>query len=186
MDINRAKEIVSALAEGVDPTTGEILPEDSVYNKGDVVRALYAVLSVCNQKETVKENGSAIDQMERDIESRCMKLLLHQQPVAKDLRLISAALKIITDMERIGDQAEDIAEIVAFLNGHNMDGMKLLTEMAGETTRMVTSSVDAFVKKDVELAKSVIVQDDIVDDYFSKVKHGIISLIVITTTLATA
>ena len=127
--------------------------------------------------ETVKENGSAIDQMERDIESRCMKLLLHQQPVAKDLRLISAALKIITDMERIGDQAEDIAEIVAFLNGHNMDGMKLITEMAGETTRMVTSSVDAFVKKDVELARNVIARDDIVDTYFSKVKRGIITWI---------
>ena len=127
--------------------------------------------------ETVKENGSAIDQMERDIESRCMKLLLHQQPVAKDLRLISAALKIITDMERIGDQAEDIAEIVAFLNGHNMDGMKLITEMAGETTRMVTSSVDAFVKKDVELARNVIARDDIVDTYFSKVKGGIITWI---------
>ena len=127
--------------------------------------------------ETVKENGSAIDQMERDIESRCMKLLLHQQPVAKDLRLISAALKIITDMERIGDQAEDIAEIVAFLNGHNMDGMKLITEMAGETTRMVTSSVDAFVKKDVALARNVIAMDDIVDTYFSKVKRGIITWI---------
>ena len=127
--------------------------------------------------ETVKENGSVIDQMERDIESRCMKLLLHQQPVAKDLRLISAALKIITDMERIGDQAEDIAEIVAFLNGHNMDGMKLITEMAGETTRMVTSSVDAFVKKDVELARNVIARDDIVDTYFSKVKQGIITWI---------
>ena len=127
--------------------------------------------------ETVKENGSAIDQMERDIESRCMKLLLHQQPVAKDLRLISAALKIITDMERIGDQAEDIAEIVAFLNGHNMDGMKLITEMAGETTRMVTSSVDAFVKKDVELARNVIARDDIVDTYFSKVKQDIITWI---------
>lgn len=127
--------------------------------------------------ETVKENGSAIDQMERDIESRCMKLLLHQQPVAKDLRLISAALKMITDMERIGDQAEDIAEIVAFLNGHNMDGMKLITEMVGETTRMVTSSVDAFVKKDVELARNVIARDDIVDTYFSKVKQGIITWI---------
>lgn len=130
-----------------------------------------------NLAETVKENGSAIDQMERDIESRCMKLLLHQQPVAKDLRLISAALKIITDMERIGDQAEDIAEIVAFLNGHNMDGMKLITEMAVETTRMVTSSVDAFVKKDVELARNVIARDDIVDTYFSKVKRGIITWI---------
>ena len=125
----------------------------------------------------VKTNSSAIDQMERDIEGRCMKLLLHQQPVARDLRLISAALKMITDMERIGDQAEDIAEIVTFLNGHAMEGMELIEEMARETIEMVTASVDAFVKKDVELAQKVIDQDDIVDDYFSRVKCGIISLI---------
>ena len=125
----------------------------------------------------VKANSGAIDQMERDIEGRCMKLLLHQQPVARDLRLISAALKMITDMERIGDQAEDIAEIVTFLNGRTMEGMELIEEMARETIEMVTASVDAFVKKDVELAKKVIDQDDVVDDYFSRVKCGIISLI---------
>ena len=125
----------------------------------------------------VLAEGSAIDQMEREIESRCMKLLLHQQPVARDLRLISAALKMITDMERIGDQAEDIAEIVTFLNGHTMEGMEIIEEMAQETIEMVTFSVDAFVKKDVALAKTVIARDDVVDDYFSKVKHGIISLI---------
>ena len=125
----------------------------------------------------VKTNSSAIDQMERDIEGRCMKLLLHQQPVARDLRLISAALKMITDMERIGDQAEVIAEIVTFLNGHTMEGMELIDEMARETIEMVTVSVDAFVKKDIELAKKVIEQDDIVDDYFSRVKCGIITLI---------
>ena len=125
----------------------------------------------------VKTNSSAIDQMERDIESRCMKLLLHQQPVARDLRLISAALKMITDMERIGDQAEDIAEIVTFLNGHTMEGMELIEEMARKTIEMVTASVDAFVKKDVAMAEKVIAQDDVVDNYFSRVKCGIISLI---------
>ena len=127
--------------------------------------------------EKVKGSGGAIDQMERDIEGRCMKLLLHQQPVARDLRLISAALKMITDMERIGDQAEDIAEIVTFLEGHTMEDMELIEEMARETIEMVTESVDAFVKKDVALAQKVIDQDDIVDDYFSKVKRGIITLI---------
>ena len=127
--------------------------------------------------DRVKANSSAIDQMERDIEGRCMKLLLHQQPVARDLRLISAALKMITDMERIGDQAEDIAEIVTFLNGHTMEGMELIEEMARETIKMVTASVDAFVKKDVVLAQKVISQDDIVDDYFSRVKYDIITLI---------
>ena len=125
----------------------------------------------------VIESSNAIDQMERDIESRCMKLLLHQQPVARDLRQISAALKMITDMERIGDQAEDIAEIVLYLKGHTLEGMELIGEMAKETIAMVTASVDAFVKKDVELAEKVITQDDLVDDYFSRIKHGIISLI---------
>ena len=125
----------------------------------------------------VRANGPAIDQMERDIEVRCMKLLLHQQPVARDLRLISAALKMITDMERIGDQAEDIAQIVTFLNGHTMEGMEMIEDMARATIEMVTESVDAFVKKDAELAKNVIAQDDIVDDYFSRVKCDILRMI---------
>ena len=118
-----------------------------------------------------------IDQKERDIESLCLKLLLQQQPVARDLRQISAALKMITDMERIGDQAEDIAEIVSFLNGRTMADVDLIAEMARETIKMVTSSVDAFVRKDLKLAKEVIDQDDIVDDFFSRIKCGIISLI---------
>lgn len=126
----------------------------------------------------VKAGSSAIDQMERDIENRCMKLLLHQQPVARDLRLISAALKMITDMERIGDQAEDIAEIVTFLAGHTMEDLELIEEMARETIEMVTESVDAFVKKDVALAQSVINRDDIVDAYFMKAKSSIISFII--------
>ena len=144
-----------------------------------------AIASACKALTTgdtelanmVRENGSAIDQMERDIESRCMKLLLHQQPVARDLRLISAALKMITDMERIGDQAEDIAEIVLSLQGHTMEGVELIEEMEREAIGMVTASVDAFVRKDVALAEKVLVQDDIVDDYFSRMKHGIIELI---------
>ena len=125
----------------------------------------------------VRANGAAIDQMERDIEGRCMKLLLHQQPVARDLRLISAALKMITDMERIGDQAEDIAEIITFLNGRTMNGIEHIEDMARETIKMVTESVDAFVKKDVALAEQVIAHDDVVDTLFSEVKCAIIKLI---------
>ena len=127
--------------------------------------------------ENVKKTGGLIDQMERDIESRCMKLLLHQQPVARDLRAISAALKMITDMERIGDQAEDIAAMVLYTADHNMEDFDIIEEMAKETVKMVTDSVDAFVKKDVELAQDVIKRDDIVDNYFSKVKYDIIKLI---------
>ena len=121
--------------------------------------------------------GSAIDQMERDIESRCMKLLLHQQPVARDLRQISAALKMITDMERIGDQAEDIAEIITALNGHTMEGAERIEDMARETIKMVTESVDAFVKKDVILAEKVIAHDDVVDMLFREMKNTIIRLV---------
>ena len=145
----------------------------------EAIASAAKALSTGDMKLAAKvcENSSAIDQMERDIEGRCMKLLLHQQPVARDLRQISAALKMITDMELIGDQAEDIAEIVTFLNGRTMEGVELIEEMARATIEMVMSSVDAFVKKDVELAEKVIAQDDVVDDYFSKVKYGIISMI---------
>lgn len=125
----------------------------------------------------IKEDALGIDQMERDIERRCMRLLLHQQPVARDLRQISAALKMITDMERIGDMAEDIAEIVMFLNGQTMKGIEIVLDMAHETSKMVTASVDAFVKKDTVLAEAVLAQDDIVDNYFSKIKQKIIGLI---------
>ena len=113
-----------------------------------------------------------IDQMERDIESMCLKLLLQQQPVARDLRQISAALKMITDMERIGDQAGDIAEIITFLKGRSCEN--LLRDMAASTIKMVTESVDAYVKHDTMLAEKVIAEDDIVDGWFDRVKHTLI------------
>lgn len=125
----------------------------------------------------VKENGSAIDRMERDIESRFVSLLLRQQPVAQDLRLISAALKMITDMERIGDQAEDIAEIVTFLKGSSISNLDMIREMADEAIQMVRSSKAAFSTKDVELARAVIAKDDAVDAYFSQIRRKIVSLI---------
>ena len=118
-----------------------------------------------------------IDQKERTIESLCLKLLLQQQPVARDLRQISAALKMITDMERIGDQAEDIAEIVTFLNGRSAENDEILREMARSTIKMVTESVDAYVKHDIMLAVKVIADDDTVDDYFDRVKTELIDAI---------
>ena len=127
--------------------------------------------------EKVIPISSDIDQKERDIEARCMKLLLQQQPVAKDLRQISAALKMITDMERIGDQAEDIAEIITYLEGRTAEETVHIRDMAAETISMVTDSVDAYVKKDTELAKSVIVHDDKVDEYFDKIKGSLIKMI---------
>ena len=118
-----------------------------------------------------------IDRKERDIENLCLRLLLHQQPVAGDLRQISAALKMITDMERIGDQAEDIAEIVVFLAGRGAESSELLRAMARSAIKMVTESVDAYVGRDVALAGQVIREDDVVDDYFARVKSALIGRI---------
>ena len=118
-----------------------------------------------------------IDRKERTIESLCLKLLLQQQPVARDLRQISAALKMITDMERIGDQAEDIAEIVTFLDGHTAENDDLLREMAKAVIKMVTESVDAYVRRDTALAEKVIADDDTVDMYFDEIKHRLIGSI---------
>ena len=125
----------------------------------------------------VKTNSSAIDQMERDIESRCMKLLLHQQPVARDLRLISAALKMITDMERIGDQAEDIAEIITHLNCRVERESVQIREMAEATMQMVREAVDAYVRQDLELAHTVMQHDDVVDNYFMQIRTSLIDII---------
>ena len=118
-----------------------------------------------------------VDQKERQIEALCLKLLLQQQPVARDLRQISAALKMITDMERIGDQAEDIAEIIMFLNGRSDENDGLLREMAAAASKMVTESVDAYVKHDIMLAEKVVRDDDVVDGYFDRVKRALIEKI---------
>ena len=115
-----------------------------------------------------------IDRKERDIENLCLRLLLHQQPVAGDLRRISAALKMITDMERIGDQADDIAEIVLYLADVPAESHVLLQKMAEAAIGMVSDSVDAYVRQDVELAEQVIAHDDTVDDYFEQVKQALI------------
>lgn len=127
--------------------------------------------------DKVFETDSEIDQAERDIERLCMKLLLQQQPVATDLRVISSALKMITDMERVGDQASDIAEISRIIieGGHGIN--EDMKKMAREAVKMVTESVDSFVRKDLELARKVIAYDDVVDNLFSKMKKDVIDII---------
>ena len=118
-----------------------------------------------------------IDHKEREIESLCMKLLLQQQPVARDLRTISSALKMISDLERIGDQAADIAELTRYIR--MPEGVKRMhiAEMAQAVIGMVTDSVDSFVKRDLDLARSVYTSDDKVDALFEKVKQELIELI---------
>lgn len=124
------------------------------------------------------EADSDIDHQEKRIEGLCLKLLLQQQPVAKDLRTVSSALKMITDMERIGDHAADISEItISMAQGEKEVDFDLIRQMAKETTVMLVGSVDAFVNKDLEQAYKVIAQDDTVDDLFVQVKHKLIDLV---------
>ncbi len=129
------------------------------------------------QAEKVSAIDDEIDQMERDIETFCLKLLLQQQPVARDLRQISAALKMITDMERIGDQAADIAEIIPFLEGRSNGESEDIKKMALAVIRMVSESVEAYVKQDEKLATEVLALDDVVDNYFDKIKKSLIKMI---------
>lgn len=125
----------------------------------------------------VNGNEEETDHMEHDIEALCMKLLLHQQPVAKDLRCVSSALKMISDMERIGDQSQDIAEIAGFVHSTELAGKVHISDMANEAISMVTMSVDSFVRKDVKLAKAAIEADDKVDARFLEVKRELIELV---------
>lgn len=128
-------------------------------------------------KKNIQPVAQEIDQKERDIEALCLKLILHQQPVARDLRVISAALKIITDMERIGDQAEDIAEIITYLGGRTGDTHTQIQKMARAAIGMVVDSVDAYVRKDLALAEKAIQEDDVVDNYFTTIKKDLIAWI---------
>ena len=127
--------------------------------------------------DEAKSIEKEIDKKERDIESLCLKLLLQQQPVARDLRQISSALKMITDMERIGDQAADIAEILHFTDLSSCSGAVHIAEMARATAKMVTESVEAYVRRDIATVQKVIAHDDVVDDLFSKVKSGVIDML---------
>ena len=126
----------------------------------------------------VNELEVEIDEMEKTIESHCLKLLLQQQPVASDLRIISTALKMITDMERIGDNAEDIAEIARYMvNEKFIKDLVHIPQMAEATISMVKRSIDAFVNKDKKLAEEVCADDDIVDNLFRIVKKELIEKI---------
>lgn len=128
--------------------------------------------------KTVIEGDEQVDRQERIIENLCLKLLLQQQPVAKDLRLISSALKMITDMERIGDQAADISELTIMLSeAKYIKKLEHIQQMAKETMVMLVESIDAFVNKDMLKAQSVIDADDKVDELFAEVKKELIKLI---------
>ena len=159
-ELNRELTIMGAACEEIIAMASESL---TMYN-AELARKVSIV-------------GAQIDEGYRTVESICLKLLLRQQPVATDLRVISAAMKMITDMERIGDQAEDIVDLVPRLERRADEKYPKIREMAKAAQQMVTEAVDAYVKQDLELAYAVMKHDDIVDDYFDRVKKGIIGIL---------
>lgn len=133
-----------------------------------------------NDKNIIKNISmleSDIDQKERDIEGLCMRLILQQQPVASDLRVVSAAMKMISDMERIGDQAEDIAEIIKYIQIDPLKKSTNINEMGKAAAKMVTNSIDSFIKRDLTLAGKVIASDDVIDNLFIEIKKDLIEYI---------
>ena len=128
-------------------------------------------------EEKTAQVGASIDESERTIETICLKLLLRQQPVARDLRQISAAMKMITDMERIGDQAEDIVDLVPKMKQGAGENYSQIRQMAKAAQYMVTEAVNAYVRQDLEFAKVVMDYDDVVDNYFNQIKNDILGFI---------
>lgn len=147
--------------------------------EGGIQKAIEALLKQDEAlAQSVMEADALVDQKQKEIESICFKLLMQQQPVASDLRVISAALKMVTDMERIGDHAADISEMTLHLAHEpyikNLDHIR---QMATETTWMLLQSIEAYVEKDTKKASGVISHDDIVDDLFAETKKELIELI---------
>ena len=128
--------------------------------------------------DKAREQEELINTSERKIQNHCIRLLLHQAPVAHDLREVSSALKMITDLERIGDQAIDIAEVSQYIKSrNNVINVTHIDEMANQASKMVTLAIDAFVKKDFDLAKKVGQSDDVIDELFDKVKKETVEII---------
>lgn len=137
-----------------------------VFTEGDV-----------SLRKEVYEKDDEIDRLEREIETMCLRLILHQQPVAGDLRKISAALKMISDIERIGDQASDIVEIAEYVAKNRTENEETIKQMAQSACAMVSDSVKAFADGDLDLARQVMASDDEVDRYFHDVRSDLIELI---------
>ncbi len=127
--------------------------------------------------EEIMSNDDAIDAKEREIEQQCVKLILQQQPVSSDLRFITSALKMVTDMERIGDHASDIASLITQLPNTDFYKIDLISEMATEIQKMLRNSIDSYVARDYSKAKSVIDNDDIVDNLYHELKRELIEKI---------
>ena len=144
-----------------------------------IEKAIYSSVSILESQSVfslIEARGleDKINRQEKEIENLCVQIILKQQPVAKDLLAVSAALKMITDMERIGDNAYDIASIAEKLNDRKGIHMHSVIEMAHATAKMVTDSIDAYVKQDVEAAKAIIRRDDVIDGLFHTVKDELV------------
>jgi len=147
--------------------------------KERISRAIRALIEqdVDEAKKIMAADGD-VDDMEKEIERSCLRVILQQQPVARDLRFVSAILKIITDLERIGDHASDISEFTVYLAGKPfIKKLEHIPQMAELTMIMLTESIEAFVTRDLALAKKVIADDDAVDDLFVLIKNELINLI---------
>ncbi|CCQ98268.1 Phosphate transport system protein PhoU homolog [[Clostridium] ultunense Esp] len=160
------------------------LLNDELIEMGNLIEsAIKAAITALKEQNVdlarrIVDNDKEIDDMERAIEQRCLRLLLQQQPVAGDLRLISAALKMITDMERIGDQAADISEIsIRLANETYLKELVHIPQMAEGAIKMVKNSIDSFVRRDIELVKEVILYDDTVDQLFDIIKNELVDLV---------
>ena len=147
--------------------------------QGSIQKAIGALLKQDTElAQKVISNDKEIDRQKKNIESKCFTLLMQQQPVASDLRMISAALRMVTDMERIGDHASDISELTIMLaNEPYIKRLEHISKMASETTYMLITAMEAFIDKDIEKAKKVIIHDDIVDELFAETKRELIELI---------
>lgn len=162
------------------------LLRDNLLQMGNLCEELIAhvteVIGHGNEDELQKiyNKGALVDELERDIERLCVRILLHQHPVAKDLYQVSAALKMITDMERIGDQVEDIASILPQLKNRSNEVYDLIGKMAQASRLIVTESIDAYIQQDIDLAEKVVKHDDIIDAYFDTIKSSITAQMIAT------
>lgn len=157
---------------------------DELVEMGNLIEASIETTVTAMREQDVElakrvvEGDKEVNDLEKAIESRCLRLLLQQQPVASDLRMISSTLKMITDMERIGDQAADICEIIIMLDGDDyLKELVHIPQMAEAVVKMVKGGIDAFINRDLELVKEVIQYDDVVDDLFDVVKGELIQYI---------
>lgn len=156
---------------------GELIIMGALCEEAITNAVKYMMDSRLEDKEACLSADRQIDEKERDIETLCIKLILQQQPVAGDLRTVSAALKMISDMERIGDQASDIAEIAHYVAKSGLESETHIKDMAEATIKMVSESIESFVKMDKNIAYLVIEHDSRVDELFDKVKEELIKSI---------